>query len=121
MLLNDEMPGLGMTLTLGELILPEQASPAIPGAPLRRSSMFVYFMRRRCVLMESRCTHTSAFGTRQAINEPMKEGGWHSEQQQQQEWEGERGGREEEATLWATRQLGENHISLLATYLKFTI
>lgn len=46
--------------------------------------------------MESRCTHSGAFGTRQAINEPMEEGGWQRERQQQQQQQRGKEGEEAE-------------------------
>lgn len=59
--------------------------------------------------MESRCTHSGAFGTRQAINEPVEEGGRQRERQQQQQQQ-QRGKEGEEAE--GGGHLGGAHHSL---------
>lgn len=63
--------------------------------------MLVYFVKRRCVLLESPSRHAGAFGTRQAI-EQMREGkGWKGERRwQQPQWEEGNKGKEKEATSW---------------------
>lgn len=108
MLLNSEAQRLGNSL-LNSQDQSFQNKLAQPSWELHGEKQWlVYLVKRRCVFMESRCTHSGAFGTRQAINEPMKEGGWQHEpqqqQQKQQQGEGGRGGRGKEATLWGPPQ-----------------